>query len=319
MQIEFFFIIFLGLLFDYTNGFHDVANVVATSIATKILQPLRAILLAAALNFLGATQVSAVAQTMMTGLVHPTAISTNVILSSLTGAVFWNFLTWYYKIPSSSSYAVVGGLIGATWVKRGKEAIFLFSLLMKVLLPMILAPLVGCLLSFIIMRLSLRFIDSTHKVFRYLQVGSASLIAFSHGVNDAQKSMGIITLGLVTIGWLDHLLIPNWVILACAVMMAFGTIFGGFRIIKTVGFKVTHLKPLQGFVAECNASCTILLASFLGVPLSSTQIIMGSITGVGIAKGKEAVNWRTIRKTLLMWLLTLPGAAFVSGILAWVF
>lgn len=312
-------IVILGLLFDYTNGFHDAANVVSTVIATKVLAPLTAIVLASFLNFLGATQISGVAQTITTGLVDLQSASQITVLCALIGAIFWNFLTWYCGLPSSSSYALVGGLIGASWVHEGFRSILWNGVLYKVMIPMVLSPLAGFILSFLALRgikALMRFAFFKHRkgMFSHLQVASASLVALSHGLNDAQKSMGIITLGLYTGGLLVHPHIPIWVIAACAIVMGLGTASGGFRIIRTVGFEITKLHPLQGFAAETSASCVILAASFLGMPISSTHMIVGSVTGVGMAEGASKVRWSTGKKMVVAWILTLPGAGLVAAL-----
>jgi len=311
------FIILLGLLFDYTNGFHDAANVVSTVIATRVLAPLTAIVLAALLNLLGATQISGVAHTITTGLVAAESASQLVVLCALCGAIIWNILTWYFGIPSSSSYALVGGLVGSAWLYAGKSAILWGGVVYKVILPMILSPLAGFLLGWLLMKLlySLALNQRRAKLFSHLQIASASLVALSHGFNDAQKSMAIITLGLFAAGWVVTTHIPFWVIAACALMMGLGTATGGVRIIRTVGYQITRLQPIQGFAAESSASCVILAASFLGMPASSTHMIVGSITGVGAAKGIRQVAWTTGKKILLAWVFTLPGSAILSALI----
>ncbi len=311
-------IIFLGLLFDYTNGFHDAANVVSTVIATRVLAPFTAITLAALLNFIGATHISGVAQTIATGLVNSQDASQLVILCALIGAIVWNFATWYFGIPSSSSYALVGGLVGAAWIAQGSESVIWGGVIYKVMIPMVVSPLAGFLLAFCLMKGLSRLLRSPwlhrrKKIFSHLQIASASLVALAHGLNDAQKSMGIITLGLFTANVISTTHIPLWVILACAVMMGIGTASGGFRVIRTVGFEITKLEPFQGFASEMSASCVILVASFLGFPISSTHMIVGSITGVGAAKGMRRVRWTTFKKLTLTWIFTLPGAALVAG------
>ncbi len=308
-------VVILGLLFDYTNGFHDAANVVSTVIATRALAPVAAITLAGVLNFVGATQIGGVAKTISSGLVESKDASQVTVLAALLGAICWNFLTWWKRIPSSSSYALIGGLLGASWVHQGAGTILWGNLLWKVLIPMVTVPGLAFGVSFVVMR---ALLDKDHsarryKFFRHLQIGSACLVALAHGLNDAQKSMGIITLGLFAGGIISTLHIPWWVILACAVTMGLGTAFGGFRNIRTMGFSITNLDPVQGFAAESSASVLILTASFLGMPISSTQMIAGSITGVGSAKGREAVQWAVPQKLVVAWLLTLPGAGLVSA------
>jgi PiT family inorganic phosphate transporter len=312
-------IVVLGLLFDYTNGFHDAANVVSTVIATRVLAPLTAITLAAFLNMLGATQISGVAKTVTTGLVELQSATQVTVLAALVGAIFWNFLTWYFGIPSSSSYALVGGLIGASWAREGIQSILWENICYKVIVPMILSPIGGFLLGFLVLKglhhlLEFRFFKNKEKMFAHLQVASASLVALSHGLNDAQKSMGVITLGLFTAGVITTPHIPFWVIVCCALVMGAGTASGGFRIIRTVGYEITKLKPIHGFAAETSASCVILTASFLGMPISSTHMIVGSVTGVGVAQGRGQVRWVTGYKMIVAWVLTLPGSAIVAAI-----
>lgn len=311
-------VVILGLIFDYTNGFHDAANVVSTVIATRVLRPLTAIILAAFLNTLGATQISGVAQTIASGLVETEATTQVIVLAALIGAIVWNVATWYIGIPSSSSYALVGGLVGAMWLSAGADKVIWGGVVGKVIIPMILSPIVGYFLGFLVMKFLLYLlkfpqIKKKEKVFNKLQIASASLVALSHGLNDAQKSMGIITLGLLAGGYIATAEIPFWVILACALMMGLGTGSGGFRIIRTVGYEITKLEPFHGFAAETGASCVILTASFLGMPVSSTHMIVGSITGVGSAKKPAHVRWSTAYKMIVTWVLTLPGAALAAA------
>ncbi len=311
-------IIFLGLLFDYTNGFHDVANVVSTIIATGVLRPLVAIGMAALLNTIGATQVGAVARTIAEGLVDQTGITEAIVVAALCGAIVWNLLSWVFALPSSSSYALIGGVIGAAWRGEGSGIVHWESLASKVIIPMAIAPLLGFLLALGLMRFlfflqSKKKLEAKNPLYSRLQIGSAGLVALSHGMNDAQKSMGIITLGLFAAKALPSLSIPLWVIFACALTMGLGTAWGGLRIIRTVGTKITPMVPLQGFAAELSASSVILTATFLGMPLSSTQMIVGSIAGVGVARQKREVNWTIARKIALTWILTLPGSALISA------
>ena len=313
-----FLIVFLGLLFDYTNGFHDAANVVSTVIATRVLAPVSAIVMAGILNTIGATQISGVAQTIATGLVIPHEATQTVVLCAVCGATFWNFITWYLGIPSSSSYALIGGLIGSAWIHQGIHTILWNGLIYKVILPMIVTPLMGFGIGFVVMKILYYYLGKIptmkeKKIFSHLQIGSACLVALSHGLNDAQKSMGIITLGLFVSGYLSTPEIPLWVILACALTMGLGTASGGIRIIRTLGFGITRIEPFQGFAAECSASAVILSASFLGMPVSSTQMIAGSITGVGSARSMDSVRWGIPRKMILAWVLTLPGAGLVGA------
>ncbi|MDE3046169.1 MAG: inorganic phosphate transporter [Verrucomicrobiota bacterium] len=312
-------IVLLGLLFDYTNGFHDAANVVSTVIATRALAPISAIVMAGVLNFIGATQISGVAQTISSGLVEAQHATQIVVLAAVIGAIAWNLITWYFGIPSSSSYALIGGLVGAAWTHQGFEIILWDGIIYKVLLPMIFSPLLGFLISYLLMK-TLLFALRHHpkgygeKLFRHLQIGSACFVALSHGLNDAQKSMGLITLGLFAGGYITSTQIPIWVVLSCAIVMGLGTASGGFRIIKTMGFSITDINSIQGFAAESSASFVILAASFLGMPISSTHMIVGSITGVGSAKGFSAVRWSIPQKLALAWIFTLPGAGAIGAL-----
>lgn len=308
-----FLIVFLALVFDYTNGFHDAANVISTVIATKAMKPYAAIIMAGVLNTLGALFIGGVAKTIATGLINPLAATQPLILAAILGAIAWNLLTWYFGIPSSSSYALVGGMIGAAVWNAGTDSVIWNGVFFKVVIPMVLSPLIGFIVAYCFMKL-LYHISSRRqdRFFRHLQIISAGFVALAHGLNDAQKSMGIITLGLFTAGLLSTPHIPTWVILACALTMGLGTAFGGFRIIKTIGYKITQLAPTQGFAAEMSASCIILAASFMGMPISSTHMIVGSVTGVGSAKRFKAVRWATAQKLTVAWVLTIPGSALAS-------
>lgn len=320
MDVVLILIIVLGLFFDYTNGFHDSANVVATVIATRALAPLSAIVMAGVLNFIGATQISGVAQTISSGLVKTTEATQIVVLCTVTGAIIWNLITWYYGMPSSSSYALIGALIGSAWAHEGFDTILWHGVVGKVLLPMFFSPLLGFLIAFIGMKILFHYLSkrpslADRKLFKHLQIGSACFVALSHGLNDAQKSMGIITLGLFAAGQIAEPIIPIWVIFSCAIMMGLGTGSGGFRIIKTLGYSITDLNTVQGFTAELSSSIIILVASFLGMPVSSTHVIAGGITGVGTAKGHKSVTWKTPYRILLTCLFTLPGSAIVGSLL----
>ena len=310
-------IVILGLLFDYTNGFHDAANVVSTVIATRVLTPLSAIVMAATLNFIGATQISGVAQTVATGLVHIEHATELVVFSAIISAIIWNIITWYYGIPSSSSYALIGGLLGAAIFHQNLAAIIWKGVFYKVAIPMIVSPILGFSIGIILMKILNSAVLCRHKdhsIFKHLQIGSSCFVALSHGLNDAQKSMGIITLGLVSANVIASPTIPLWVILSCAIVMGLGTASGGFRIINTMGFSITKIDPMQGFAAESSTSIVILAASFLGMPISSTHMIAGSITGVGAAQGRHAVNWHIPLKILFAMLITIPGSALVSAL-----
>lgn len=314
-----FLIVILGLLYDYTNGFHDAANVVSTVIATRVLTPVTAIVIAGVLNTFGATHVSGVAETIATGLVDAEQASQVVVLSAVIGAIIWNFITWFFGIPSSSSYALIGGLLGSAWAHKGIHTIIWNGVVYKVIIPMIVSPILGFTLGYFLMKWLYSLIGKKpklkeKKIFAHLQIGSACIVALAHGLNDAQKSMGLITLGLFVSGFIAEPIIPIWVVLSCALMMGLGTASGGFRIIRTMGFGITRIEPFQGFAAECSSSIVILTASFLGMPVSSSHMIAGSITGVGSARSMDSVRWGVPRKIMVAWMLTLPGAGLVGAI-----
>ncbi len=312
-------IVVVGLIFDYTNGFHDAANVVSTVIATRALKPLAAILIAGVLNTIGATQIGGIAHTITSGLVEAHGVTQWMVVCAVSGAIFWNLVTWYFEIPSSSSYALLGGMLGSAWVGAEKSIIIWEGFVFKVFLPMVFSPLIGFFLAYLLMKLLYRHYRGKRDapLFRFLQLGSSSIVALAHGLNDAQKSMAIITLGLFAAGVVTSTQIPYWVVLACAITMGLGTALGGMRIIRTMGFHITKLEPIQGFAAEMSASVVILLASFFGMPLSSTHIIAGGITGVGSARGMSAVKWIIAHKILVAMVLTIPGAALFAGVMYW--
>ncbi len=313
-------IVLVGLIFDYTNGFHDAANVVSTVIATKALKPVVAIVIAGILNMVGATQIGGIAHTITTGLIETHGVTEWMVICAVVGAIIWNLVTWYFEVPSSSSYALLGGMLGSAWVHLGGSIILWKGFIFKVFLPMIFSPLIGFSLAYCLMKILSHYYSGRKdaRIFRFLQIGSSSIVALAHGLNDAQKSMAIITLGLFAAGAVTSTQIPFWVILACAVTMGLGTAFGGARLIRTMGFHITKLDPIQGFAAEMSASCVILLASVFGMPLSSTHIIAGGITGVGSARGASAVKWIIAHKILVAMVLTIPGAALFAGVLNWI-
>lgn len=311
-------IVTCALTFDFINGFHDTANSIATVVSTRVLSPRIAILMSATLNFVGALCFTQVAQTIAKGLV--TGATQTVILAAIVGAIVWNLVTWYFGIPSSSSHALVGGLIGAAWAQAGSRAILWQGVLSKVLIPLVASPvtglIVGLILMWIIMALfGSRPAGSTGKMFRGMQVFSSAFMSFTHGSNDAQKSMGIIALALVSQG--GHTVvkapIPVWVKLACAVAMALGTSIGGWRIMKTMGHRIMRLEPVHGFAAETTASLVILHATLTGQTVSTTHVISGSIFGVGAAKRVSAVRWQVAGNMIVAWVLTIPAAALVAS------
>jgi PiT family inorganic phosphate transporter len=300
----------LGLIFEFTNGFHDAANVVSTVIATKVMRPIVAIVMAACLNLFGATQVSDVAKTLTEGFINPHNSNQLIVLSALGGAIFWNLLTWYCAIPSSSSYALIGGIIGSGFIAFGKNGIMWHNFFDKVILPMIISPALGFFLSYGLLVLIRKMLKNKNeaaspRIFAKLQIGSAGLVALAHGFNDAQKTMAILTLGLFAANKVTSLEIPIWVVIICALVMALGTMFGGLRIVKTMGFKITKIRPIQGFVSETTSSLLIGAASFLGYPLSTTHMIVGTIGGVG---AHHRIAWPVLKRILWAWVLTFPGS-----------
>jgi inorganic phosphate transporter, PiT family len=309
-----------AVAFDYINGFHDAANAVATVVSTGVLPMRTAVLLAALLNFAGALTGTAVATTIGKGLVEPEVVTQVVVLSALLGAIAWNLVTWYFGIPSSSSHALVGGLVGAGLAHAGPRAIQVGGLL-TVVKSLIVSPIIGFVLGFLLMLVLFWACrrarpDRLSRLFKRLQIASAGFMAVSHGSNDAQKTMGIITLALVAYGVIGHetgeFHVPVWVIVVCAIAMAAGTMAGGVRIIKTMGTKIIDLRPIHGFAAETAAAITILGASHLGLPVSTTHVISGSIMGVGSSQRVSAVRWGVTARILWAWVLTIPISSAVS-------
>ncbi len=309
-----------GLAFDYINGFHDAANAVATVVSTGVLPLRTAVLMAASLNLVGALTGTAVAETIGTGLVHPHAITQVVVLSALLGAIAWNLLTWYFGIPSSSSHALVGGMVGSAMAHAGTRSIHVEGVI-TVVESLIISPIVGLVLGFVTM-IALFWIcrrgrpRRLDRAFRHLQVVSAGFMALSHGSNDAQKTMGILAMALAVYRGgtqaAGDFHVPDWVVLACAVAMAAGTMTGGVRIIKTMGTKIIDLRPIHGFAAETSAAATILGASHLGLPVSTTHVISGAIMGVGSSQRVSAVRWGVTARIAWAWVLTIPISAAVA-------
>ena len=314
-----FVVVATALLFDFTNGFHDSANAIATSISTRALRPGVALGMAAVANILGALVSTEVASTLGKGIVEMQAVSQVVVLSALIGAVLWNFLTWYFGIPSSSSHALIGGLVGAVVSATSSSQVKWQGILDKVVIPTVSSPLIGLvgggLLATALYWTFRRVRPHTASVgFRHAQTVSAALMAFSHGSNDAQKTMGVIALALLAGGKLDHFFVPLWVKLASAVTIGLGTFSGGKRIIRTLGMKLVKLQPIDGFAAETAASAVLLGTAHLGFPVSTTHVITSSIMGVGATKRLSAVKWGVTFNILLAWLLTLPMAAAIAAV-----
>jgi len=312
------FIILVALTFDFLNGFHDAANSIATVVSTRVLSPSKAVLWAAFFNFVAAFVMGTqVAKTMGKGMIDISIVTNEVILAGLIGAISWNLFTWYYGLPVSSSHALIGGYAGAAVAKAGLGAILL-SGWTKTLAFIVLAPLMGLVVGFALM-VSVTWIFRRwqpfrlDQLFRRLQLVSASLYSLGHGGNDAQKTMGIITGLLVTAGYHKGFEIPFWVIIICHAAMGLGTMFGGWRIVKTMGTKITKLQPFGGFCAETAGAATLFLATALGIPVSTTHTITGAIIGVGSARRVSAVKWGVAGTIVWAWILTIPLAAAVAA------
>jgi PiT family inorganic phosphate transporter len=316
-------VVVTALAFDFTNGFHDTANAVATSIATGALKPRTAVLIAAVLNLVGAFLSVQVAKTISSGLVDDTRITPTVIFAGLVGAIVWNLLTWLVGLPSSSSHALIGGLIGATWVAAGADAVKFAALVGKVLLPAVLSPIIAGFIALVATHLAYRITAhaaqrTVTRGFKVGQVVSGAMVALAHGTNDAQKTMGVLTLTLITAGALPaDAGPPFWVILSSGLAIAIGTYAGGWRIIQTLGMRVSAIQTQQGFAAGTSTATVILASSHLGFPLSTTQVATGSIFGAAAGRGTGAVHWRLARQVAMAWLLTLPAAAAVGAVAAW--
>ena len=312
-------IIVVALVFDFLNGFHDAANSIATVVSTRVLSPQQAVAWAAFFNFIAAFVLGThVAKTIGKGMIDISIVTPPVILAGLLGAIFWNLVTWYYAIPVSSSHALVGGYAGAAIAKAGWGAI-LWSGWTKTLIFIVVAPAIGLILGFLLMvAVSWIFrrarVHKADRLFRRLQLVSAALYSLGHGGNDAQKTMGIITGLLVASGLLAKFEVPYWVILVSNGAIALGTLFGGWRIVRTMGQKLTKIKPVGGFCAETSGAMTLFLASALGIPVSTTQTITGAIVGVGSVRRASAVRWGTAGNIVWAWIFTIPASAAVAAI-----
>jgi PiT family inorganic phosphate transporter len=312
-------VIILAVAFDYINGFHDTANAIATSVATRALSPRIAIVMSALANFGGALIGTEVAKTIGAGIVNATDANQVVVAAALLGAIAWNLLTWRLGIPSSSSHALIGGLLGASFAAVGVSSWNIEGIVGKVLLPLVGSPIIGGIGGFALMVLLFNLLRNAnpqrlHGVFRRLQVHSTGYMAFSHGSNDAQKTMGIITLALVTAGIQSEFEPPLWVILLAASAISLGTAAGGWRIIKTMGTKVVKLDPIHGFAAETTAATVIFSASHFGMPVSTTHVISSAIMGVGSVDRFSAVRWGIVRSILTAWVLTIPLSGLTAAL-----
>jgi len=316
-------LIAVALLFDFLNGLHDAANSIATIVSTRVLRPQFAVFWAAFFNFVAFMVFGLhVAQTIGTGIIDPAIVDAQVIFAALVGAIVWNIVTWALGIPSSSSHALIGGLFGAGVAKAGLSAA-VWSGLSKTVIAIVLSPLVGFLLAMLLVAIvSWASVRSTpfavDRAFRILQFASASLYSLGHGGNDAQKTMGIIAVLLYSQGQLGgEFYVPFWVVLSCQAAMAMGTLMGGWRIVRTMGLRITKLTPMQGFCAETGGAATLFIATFLGVPVSTTHTITGAIVGVGAARRLSAVRWNVASSIVYAWVITMPASAIVAALTWW--
>ncbi len=312
-------VVALALLFDFSNGWHDSANAIATVVSTRVLSPLVAVLMAGLMNVAGAFMSTAVAKMVGSGIVDPGAVSQGVVASALGGAILWNLCTLLLGLPTSSSHALIGGLVGAGWV-HGGWAVVKFSGLRSVLEAMVLSPLFGFLIGLVLMVLiSWVFFRTSRSVatrlFSRLQLVSAGFMAYSHGANDAQKAMGIITLALLSAGQITSAEVPTWVIVACAIAMGLGTAAGGWKIVRTLGMRIVKLEPVHGFAAETGAAMVLLATAHIGLPVSTTHTITSSVMGVGATKRLSAVRWGVTARILYAWIFTLPGSALLATLI----
>ncbi|KWV55925.1 MULTISPECIES: inorganic phosphate transporter [Rhizobium] len=316
-------LIAVALFFDFLNGLHDTANSIATIVSTRVLRPHHAVVWAAFFNFIAFLFFGLhVAETLGTGIIDPNIVTPLVIFSALMGAIIWNIVTWIFGIPSSSSHALVGGLVGAGLAKVGFSSI-VWGGLLKTAGAIVMSPLIGFILAlFLVLAVSWIFVRQTpfavDRTFRLMQFVSASLYSLGHGGNDAQKTMGIIAVLLYSQGYLGGTFhVPLWVVLSCQTAMAMGTLFGGWRIVHTMGSKITRLNPMQGFCAETGGALTLFAATWLGIPVSTTHTITGAIIGVGAARRVSAVRWGLAGNIVVAWVITLPAAALISAFFYW--
>ncbi|HAX50623.1 inorganic phosphate transporter [Muricomes intestini] len=312
-------IILLALLFDFINGFHDTANAIATAVSTKALTLKKAIIIAAVMNFIGANVSTNVAQTIATDIVDLDHISnaSMVMIAAILSAIIWNLITWYFGIPNSSSHALIGALTGAALADAGASAVKLRGL-GKVVLFLVISPIAAISVGYVVFSIfrvifKKANLGRANFIFRRLQILTAAVQAFSHGTNDAQKSMGIITMALVAHGYLDKLVIPHWVQILCALAMALGTSIGGWRVIKTVGTRIMKLKPVNAVAADVSSALVIQAATYFGMPVSTTHVISSSIMGVGAANRIKGVKWSTAKAMVTAWFTTIPVTIIISA------
>jgi PiT family inorganic phosphate transporter len=315
------FLVAVALVFDFINGFHDSSNAISTIVSTRVLSPQYAVLWAAFFNFIAAFFIgTAVAHTIGQGIIHRDIIDNGLIFAALGGAIIWNLTTWYYGLPSSSSHALIGGLIGAG-IAKGGTGTLVWAGIIKTTAFIVLSPAIGLVLGYVFMVISLNLNRNSNmarsdKLYRKLQLVSSAIYSLGHGMNDAQKTIGIIAIILYSKGLIDSSFnIPYWIIIMCYSVIALGTMFGGWRIVKTMGTKITKLRPIGGFSAEAAAACSIIGASFAGIPVSTTHTITGAIIGVGSTKRLNAVRWGVAGNIVWAWVLTIPISALVSALI----
>jgi PiT family inorganic phosphate transporter len=318
-------LVLLAVVFDFMNGFHDAANSIATVVSTGVLKPGQAVLFAAIFNFIAIFVFQfSVAATIGKGLADPGVIDVNIVFGALMGAIIWNFITWYYGIPSSSSHALIGGIVGAVMVKAGASAL-VFASVMKTVVFIFVSPLMGFLLGsvmLIVVSWTLRRSTPSRvdRWFRTLQLVSAGAYSLGHGGNDAQKTIGIVWMLLIATGYsaIGDKAPPTWVVVTCYTAIAMGTMFGGWRIVKTMGQRLTKLKPVHGFCAETGGAVTLFMAAILGIPVSTTHTIAGAIVGVGATQRASAVRWGIAGNIIWAWVLTIPATALVAAVAYWI-
>ncbi len=318
-------LVLLAVVFDFMNGFHDAANSIATVVSTGVLKPGQAVLFAAVFNFIAIFVFQfSVAATIGKGLADPGVIDVNIVFGALMGAIIWNFITWYYGIPSSSSHALIGGIVGAVMVKAGASAL-VFASVMKTVVFIFVSPLMGFLLgSLMLILVSWTLRRSTpsrvDRWFRTLQLVSAGAYSLGHGGNDAQKTIGIVWMLLIATGYsaIGDKAPPTWVVVTCYTAIAMGTMFGGWRIVRTMGQRLTKLKPVHGFCAETGGAITLFMAAILGIPVSTTHTIAGAIVGVGATQRASAVRWGIAGNIIWAWVLTIPATALVAAVAYWI-
>lgn len=314
-----FFVIFIAFVFDFINGFHDAANSIATIVTTGVLTPRQAVLWAAFFNFIAFMIFNLmVAKTIGSGLIDTTLVDAQFILAALLGAIFWNLVTWYYGLPSSSSHALIGGLAGAAIAKGGFASLNLTGFA-KVAAGIFISPVCGLLIGLFLSHFLNKLLKyqnekRLNKLFRNFQLASSALLSLTHGGNDAQKTMGIIAILLFSASWIEgDFYVPFWVVVSCHAVISLGTLMGGWRIIHTMGTKITKLNTMKGCAAETGAALTIFAATEFGIPVSTTHTVTGAIAGVGLISGIDGAHWKVLRRIFLSWLLTIPAAAIVAA------